>query len=79
MMQHTTAYLKFHQIFYHSYIHFTVNLDFWLENQIIIAKNSLERAKLNIDRYFTARTLCPEVFEKRDMLNEGMIQAFDNL
>ncbi|BES94750.1 SEC14 [Nesidiocoris tenuis] len=56
-----------------------LNLDLWLENQIIIAKNSLERAKLNIDRYFTARTFVPDVFEGRDMLSDGIRQTFDNV
>lgn len=56
-----------------------LNVDTWLEHQIIIAKNSLERAKLNIDRYFTARTLVPNLFERRDVLDEELSQSFDNL
>ncbi|KAF6210290.1 hypothetical protein GE061_013394 [Apolygus lucorum] len=60
-----------------SYNH--LNLDTWLENQILIAKNSLERAKLNIDQYFTVRTVAPELFENRDMLNAGIKQSFDNI
>uniref|UniRef100_A0A1B6C1N4 CRAL-TRIO domain-containing protein n=2 Tax=Clastoptera arizonana TaxID=38151 RepID=A0A1B6C1N4_9HEMI len=51
------------------YIH-GENVDKWLENYLVLNKNSLERTKENLDMYFSVRVLFPEVFAFRDPLHE---------
>lgn len=57
-----------------------VNLKEWLANQIIMAKNSMEKTKYSIERYCTVRTMCPEIFIDRDIINNQVLsQSFENL
>ncbi|XP_046665223.1 alpha-tocopherol transfer protein-like [Homalodisca vitripennis] len=55
-----------------------VDEDKWLQNYLILNKNSVERAKANLDSYFSIRWIMPEVFQQRDMADREMELAFDN-
>ncbi|XP_014244701.1 uncharacterized protein LOC106663953 [Cimex lectularius] len=56
-----------------------LNLDTWLENQIIMAKNSLEKTKGNIEKYFCIRGMCPELFENRDVMESSLSLSYETL
>ncbi|XP_024082630.1 alpha-tocopherol transfer protein-like [Cimex lectularius] len=49
----------------------SIQVDEWLENYLICCKNSVERAKENLDMYFTSKIIVPEVFTHRDPLQEA--------
>ncbi|KAK9506743.1 hypothetical protein O3M35_008620 [Rhynocoris fuscipes] len=56
-----------------------LNVREWVGNQLIMAKNSLEKTKFSIERYCAARTMCPELFENRDIINNKVLSdCFDN-
>lgn len=56
---------------------FTEHVDKWLENYLIVNKNSLERAKEGLDCYFSVRVLIPEVFTVRDPLLPAVQKNFE--
>ncbi|XP_073978185.1 retinol-binding protein pinta-like [Rhodnius prolixus] len=53
-----------------------VQVDEWLENYLILCKNSVERAKENLDMYFTSKILVPEVFTHRDPMHQSFKTSF---
>ncbi|XP_014289946.1 retinol-binding protein pinta isoform X1 [Halyomorpha halys] len=56
-----------------------VNVDLWLENQLIMSKNSLEKAKNSIERYCSIRSVCPEWFSGSELINDVFRLTYDVL
>lgn len=56
-----------------------VNIDVWLENQLIMSKNSLEKAKNSIERYCSVRSICPDYFSGSQVVNQVFELSFNNL
>ncbi|KAL5236117.1 hypothetical protein ACI65C_003527 [Semiaphis heraclei] len=55
-----------------------VELDWWMENYLVMNKNEVERVKDNMPVYFQLKTILPEVFRNRDpKTNKDMIKGYD--
>ncbi|CAH1725149.1 retinol-binding protein pinta-like isoform X2 [Aphis gossypii] len=55
-----------------------VELDWWLENYLVMNKNDVERVKENMPVYFQLKTILPEVMTNRDPKTEKeMINAYN--
>lgn len=55
------------------------NLDAWLENVLLIVKNSMVRAKSMIDIYLTAHNVGLQIFGNRDVKLPEMEMSYDNM
>ncbi|XP_075210942.1 alpha-tocopherol transfer protein-like [Lycorma delicatula] len=56
-----------------------INVDTWMENILLMVKNSVTKAKSVIDLYFSSRTIFPSLFSGRDPTEPAMKQSFENL
>lgn len=55
-----------------------MELDWWLENYLVMNKNDVERVKDNMPVYFQLKTILPEVMNNRDPKTEKeMINAYN--
>ncbi|XP_060834801.1 uncharacterized protein LOC132917861 isoform X1 [Rhopalosiphum padi] len=55
-----------------------VELDWWMENYLVMNKNDKERVKDNMPVYFQLKTILPEVMNNRDpKTDKDMIKAYD--
>lgn len=55
-----------------------MELDWWLENYLVMNKNDVERVKDNMPVYFQLKTILPEVMTNRDPKTEKeMINAYN--
>ncbi|CAI6361327.1 unnamed protein product [Macrosiphum euphorbiae] len=55
-----------------------VELDWWMENYLVMNKNEVERVKDNLPVYFQLKTILPEVMTNRDpKTNKEMIKGYD--
>lgn len=49
-----------------------------MENYLVLNKNSVERAKTNLDEYFSLRWVLPELFQDRDFTSPKQERSFAN-
>jgi len=57
-----------------------VDLDWWMENYLIMNKNKVERVKTNLPMYFQLKTIIPEVMLIRDPRTEKeMIKLYSSM
>lgn len=55
-----------------------VDEDKWLEHYLVMNKNSVERAKTSLDKYFSLRWVQPDMFQDRDFASPSMNSFFAN-
>lgn len=56
-----------------------VDLDWWMENYLVMNKNIVDRVKENLPIYFQLKTILPEVMGNRDPNTEKeMIKAYSS-
>lgn len=55
------------------------DIDIWLENMLLMVKNSIAKTKTAIDLNVTGRTLGLQIFGNRDPLNNEMKLSFQNM
>lgn len=55
-----------------------MDLDWWMENYLVMNKNDVDRVKSNLPVYFQLKTILPEVMNHRDPNTEKeMIKAYE--
>jgi len=56
-----------------------VDLDWWLENYLVMNKNDVDRVKESLPIYFQLKTIIPEVMGDRDPDTENeMIKGYSS-
>ncbi|XP_025407789.1 alpha-tocopherol transfer protein-like isoform X2 [Sipha flava] len=56
-----------------------VELEWWMENYLVINKNDVNRVKENLPVYFQLKTILPEVMNNRDpKLDDDMIKGYSS-
>ncbi|XP_075210944.1 retinol-binding protein pinta-like [Lycorma delicatula] len=56
-----------------------INIDSWLENMLLLVKNSIARTKAAIDLNITGRTLGLQIFGNRDPLSTELQLSYENM
>lgn len=76
------CFQKFNPVFssyYPAYYFVTVNIDTWLENMLLLVKNSIARTKTAIDLNITGRSLGLQIFGNRDPLSTELRLSYQNM
>lgn len=61
------------------FVDYKVELDWWLENYLVMNKNDVNRAKDNLPVYFQLKTILPEIMGNRDPETEKeMIKGYSS-
>lgn len=55
---------------------FSVSVDKWLENFLILNGNQIDKVKKSMDYYFKIKWLMPEMYEDRNMATDEMEESF---
>lgn len=56
-----------------------VELDWWMENYLVMNKNEVDRVKENLAMYFQLKTILPEVMSNRDpRTDKDMIKTYSS-
>lgn len=55
-----------------------MDLEWWMENYLVMNKNNVDRVKSNLPVYFQLKTILPEVMNHRDpKTDKEMTKAYE--